>query len=156
MPSKKYLLVNSMKNIIILLIAFMALSSFCCKKKKKAVANATTNTSQQKTTVNRLIADSSIWYKVSFISIGTGIDLEALKLCKKFIADYETKNRTTITYTEASWGREGEKDYCFLLNKSMEKEFQQQLEKVLIHSSLVRYKYNCKCDKYREIVPEQE
>ena len=48
---------------------------------------------------------------VSFYSPGNGIDHRALAL---FSADILSKNEN-ITYSKVSWGREGERDYCFQL-----------------------------------------
>lgn len=48
---------------------------------------------------------------VSFYSPGNGIDHKALAL---FSADILSKNEN-ITYSTVSWGREGERDYCFQL-----------------------------------------
>ena len=48
---------------------------------------------------------------VSFYSPGNGIDHKALEL---FSTEILSKNEN-ITYSAVRWGREGERDYCFLL-----------------------------------------
>ena len=48
---------------------------------------------------------------VSFYSPGNGIDHKALAL---FSTEILSKNEN-ITYSKVSWGREGERDYCFQL-----------------------------------------
>jgi hypothetical protein len=48
---------------------------------------------------------------VSFYSPGDGIDHKALAL---FSTEILSKNEN-ITYSKVSWGREGERDYCFQL-----------------------------------------
>jgi hypothetical protein len=146
-----------MKNFIIIALAFISLSSFCSKKRNK---KNSTNTSKVTDTdsVKSYSKDSAIWYKVSFISIGGGIDQKAVAACKQFIADFEKNNKiSSIELKIASWGREGEKDYCFALEAledKTKKKFIEELEKILSSSTLVRYKYNCTCEKYRKVVPE--
>ncbi len=144
-----------MRIILLSLLTIVALSSFVCKKKKKKTKEmASTETVK---TMGAPSTDSAVWYKVSFISKGEGIDYESLELTNQTIAAFEKDNKVNIEYKKASWGREGEKDYCFalgLLEPTLAKKFQTTLEEVLIHSDRVRYKYDCKCDKYREIVPE--
>lgn len=48
---------------------------------------------------------------VSFVSEGAGIDHAAQKNFEKWLS-----KRTDVKYTVTHWGKEGEMDYCFLLN----------------------------------------
>ncbi len=50
---------------------------------------------------------------VSFISIGAGIDQEANNKLDKVVQDFVKKNECKINSEMRTWGREGEKDYCF-------------------------------------------
>jgi len=54
---------------------------------------------------------------VSFISIGEGTDMEAREIMNKIIRSWESKSAKTIIMEEFPWGREGEVDFCFLLNE---------------------------------------
>lgn len=54
-------------------------------------------------------------FTVSFFSIGSGINSKARKEFDLFIAEFETKNKTTLNPKQRKWGREGEVDYCFEL-----------------------------------------
>lgn len=56
-------------------------------------------------------------FGISFYSIGAGIDVEAKKSYLKFLREFEEKNKVTIHYEIAPWGREGETDFCFKLNE---------------------------------------
>ncbi len=157
-----------MKSVIIVLISLISLSSFCGKKKSKSKTTSSTATTADDELVDGKLGnnlkteaskDSAVWYKVSFISIGGGIDHDAIKSCKEFVAAFEKQHRTAVPLKIASWGREGEKDFCFYLqdmSAEKAKTFIAELEDNLKGSSLIRYKYNCKCDKYREIIPEAE
>jgi hypothetical protein len=54
--------------------------------------------------------------KVSFISIGTGIDLKLQSEFEAWLKDYFKKEAITTDYFVTYWGREGETDYCFEFN----------------------------------------
>lgn len=53
---------------------------------------------------------------VSFISMGTGIDGQAHAKFKSAIENFNKKNKCKLIYDVKTWGREGERDYCFSNN----------------------------------------
>jgi hypothetical protein len=63
---------------------------------------------------------------VSFYSPGNGIDHKALAL---FATEILSKNENII-YSTVSWGREGERDYCFQLAELSAKEQEAFIKKV--------------------------
>lgn len=54
---------------------------------------------------------------VSFISIGQGTDPEAAGLLATALAEFRASKGKSPTYIMIPWGREGEVDYCFILNE---------------------------------------
>lgn len=73
------------------------------------------------------------YFKVSMYSIGTGIDHEAENAVVNTIDKY-TKKGHYIGYARVQWGREGETDYCFTLQKldpTVYKEFLGELSSLL-------------------------
>ena len=53
--------------------------------------------------------------KISFISIGTGINAPAKKELGSFLENYQQDHQINLGYQVQPWGREGEVDYCFPL-----------------------------------------
>jgi hypothetical protein len=53
------------------------------------------------------------YLKVSFISIGSGIDSKAVKQLLTEISTFEKAENVRLTFDKKAWGREGEIDYCF-------------------------------------------
>lgn len=53
-------------------------------------------------------------FKVSFYSIGTGIDKPAQNFLDNLIKKY-TKDGAALPHMKTGWGKEGEVDYCFRL-----------------------------------------
>lgn len=81
---------------------------------------------------------------VSFYSPGNGIDHRALAL---FSADILSKNEN-ITYSTVSWGREGERDYCFQLAELSAEEqvaFVEEVNTLLGSVKRVRILENQEC-----------
>ncbi len=73
------------------------------------------------------------YFTVSLYSPGDGIDQEARKIILSTIDAY-TKKGHEITHTAVPWGKEGEVDYCFSLQKlkpSVYQEFFQELSTLL-------------------------
>lgn len=92
--------------------------------------------------------DLNFRYKVSFVSIGEGIDQEALTNFKFFISDFEKQNKVKLMPTIITWGREGELDYCFTLvnlPKNKQVYFIDESKEILRTSTLVRFDENCPC-----------
>jgi hypothetical protein len=78
-----------------------------CSSKKKGPTDTTEVLKRMEENVS-IIPSRLI---VSFYSPGNGIDHKALEL---FSTEILSKNEN-ITYSAVRWGREGERDYCFLL-----------------------------------------
>lgn len=92
---------------------------------------------------NSATKDSSYRFIVSFISIGSGIDRKAKTQYEQFLKDFELKNNLTISYEKKYWGREGEVNFCFMLNelkKEEQESFILQSKNLLINSTRVRFK----------------
>lgn len=60
--------------------------------------------------------------KVSFISIGQGINFEAAQYFPKFIEKFNKEHKVNLKFDIVPWGREGEMNYCFYEQKKI-KEF---------------------------------
>lgn len=58
--------------------------------------------------------------KVSFISIGEGINFEAAKYFPKVIENFNKEKKVRLEYVMVPWGREGEFNYCFYEQKKIE------------------------------------
>ncbi|MFT5952909.1 MAG: LmbE family N-acetylglucosaminyl deacetylase [Bacteroidia bacterium] len=86
-------------------LILVALSA--CSSKK----NASTDTSKAAEDAVEVMSEAQSRLIVSFYSPGNGIDHKALAL---FSTEILSKNKN-ITYSTVSWGREGERDYCFPL-----------------------------------------
>ena len=87
--------------------------------------------------------DSSYRFTVSFISIGSGIDKKAKNQYEQYLKDFELKNNVSISYEKKYWGREGEVNFCFMLNelkKEEQESFILQSKNLLTNSTLVRFK----------------
>ncbi len=54
---------------------------------------------------------------ISFISIGEGVDPAARDIMDGILRKWESKAGKSITIEPIPWGREGEVDFCFLLNE---------------------------------------
>ena len=54
---------------------------------------------------------------MTFISIGEGPDFQAKDKLDNFISQWEIDTQRGVDYEIRGWGREGEADYCFMLNE---------------------------------------
>src|ERR1043166_7823081 len=80
-----------------------------------AVLSAAQQSYSQATTANaRLI--------ISFTSVASGVDRKAVEEIGEFIASYEKEKGVQLAKEVASWGREGECDYCLKLSELSEEE----------------------------------
>ena len=107
-----------------------------CSMCKKAELNQTEAAETSAT------KDSSYRFVVSFISIGSGIDRKAKSQYEQFLKDFELKNNVTILYDKKYWGREGEVNFCFMLNelkKEEQESFILRSRNQLASSTLVRF-----------------
>lgn len=69
---------------------------------------------EQTTAVN---TEQNYRFIVSFFSVSAGPDNEGMRAFDDWVARYSEKRGIQIKYEKTSWGREGETEYCFLLNE---------------------------------------
>lgn len=70
------------------------------------------------------VAPEPVRLSVSFISRGAGTDGHAKEAFYAYLAQYSKTHNQVLTMDTVRWGREGEVDFCFLLNDMAEKEQQ--------------------------------
>jgi hypothetical protein len=131
-----------MKSTLLILFLSIALFSFNCKGSKQTTAKTQSgkeiNTSKGNTdtsgksaienkdaaiaaqnnasakTENSATQEKKVFrFTVSFISKGAGTDYQMRQKYDSFLTDFETRNYIKLVLSKASWGREGEMDYCF-------------------------------------------
>ena len=108
--------------------------------------------STKNNTVNKEITpiDSVVTYKavVSFFSKGSGVDSDKFSKTKQLLITYSEKSDCGISYTLATWGREGEKDFC--INAQSKKCYNSLISEIKIltqESDRVRITENASCRK---------
>ena len=87
-------------------------------------------------------------FKVSFISIGSGIDSKMKEKYFQFINKYETDNGVKLVYETLRWGKEGETNYCFdlkTLDEKKQETFISQSIEILKTSTIVYVDENAQC-----------
>jgi hypothetical protein len=125
-----------MKTIIFSIVTYLF---FACGNTKQVKNNESTQTE------NHSVKDTNCRFTVSFISFGGGIDKNAKKEFEQFIIDFELKNEMKIPYEKKYWGKEGELDFCFMLNelkKEDQESFILQSKNQLANSTRVRFYEN--------------
>lgn len=93
---------------------------------------------------------------VSFISIGSGTDREAMRQFDTYITKFEEKNSVKLNAEKTNWGREGEIDYCFKLDELKVKQqetFIKETRELLKNSTRVRYMENSPCRQAVKAIP---
>lgn len=123
---------------LILLTAL--LSVFSCESSKKTTENNLVNSA--------LTTEEIYRFRVSFFSIGNGIDGDALNEYLNFIRSFETKINASISYEVHQWGKEGETNFCFKLielSKVDQKSFISESKENLKNTNLVRCIENEPC-----------
>lgn len=118
-----------------LLLSAIVLMAFGCKTTQSGSTGKTADPS-----LSRL--------NVSFYSIGSGINTEALKTYDAFLAEWEKANGVDLQFDVINWGREGETDYCFKLTELKEKKqatFIAETQKVMSGKEHVTISENFKC-----------
>ncbi|MCE3228005.1 MAG: hypothetical protein K0S32_2556 [Bacteroidetes bacterium] len=119
-----------MKHLLIILISTLFLSLGACKAKKKTESSGDNNAAKTEITCAA---------KVSFGSMGSGIDAKKYDEIKKIIEDKKVK------YTEKTMGREGEREICLPLTElkgSDKTAFIDQLKKSASAGQLVSVSSN--------------
>lgn len=123
-----------MKKLILLFSVVALVSVASCKNKEKSKkTNDTNNTSMQSQEKYRFV--------VSFFSIGTGIDTDAMTKLEAFVNNHPKKP----VYETFRWGREGETELAFTLKefkKTEQAKFIEELKKAIGNTDRVRYKEN--------------
>ncbi len=131
---------------LLLFIAFSGL--FACSSSKKSIENS----SKEIVPNSESLSDSIYSLRISFISIGSGTDRKAKQEYEQFIKQFEASNNVTILLDKATWGKEGEIDFCFNLtglSNVLQKQFIQETKSKLKDSKLVRIYENTTC-KYKK------
>ncbi|HRG58161.1 MAG TPA: hypothetical protein PK323_04340 [Bacteroidia bacterium] len=140
-----------MRITYLLLIIPIALGSFNCKGSKKATKNdamVKSETSENKSNQGKESNQLIFRFTVSFISKGAGTDYQMKQKYDAFITDFETRNKVKLLLSKASWGREGEVDYCFdmkELNKEITEKFIAESKAVLSASDRINIGENTNC-----------
>lgn len=97
--------------------------------------------------INRYGDKQTVRLKVSFISIGQGINHEASKYFLKVIETFNKENKVNLQYKIVPWGREGEYNYCFYEQEKI-KEFINYSKKAMEQYENVEFHENpLNCDK---------
>lgn len=85
---------------------------------------------------------------VSFVSRGFGIDTKGLDDFFYFMEQFNTKHNIQLMHDYKTWGREGERDYCFVGNSQLLiEQFYAQLKKHFEGNKLVFINLNAPCKK---------
>ncbi|MCE2756082.1 MAG: hypothetical protein LW818_08865 [Ignavibacteriae bacterium] len=130
-------------NYTYLLLALSML--FACSSSRVQTGN--TNDTQY----SEINSDSLYALRVSFFSIGSGIDRKTRQDYDRFIKEFEQKNNVSILLDKATWGKEGEIDYCIKLNNlstELQEQFIRSTKDKIKDSKLVRLYENTTC-KYK-------
>ena len=107
----------------------------------KNVPDVTKTTNLTKTPQEPVVYDVII----SFISKASGIDHELKDKIDAVIADFNKTNKTDIQPEVISWGREGEKDYNFIiknLSTELQKKFIAAIEAELKSTDMAHITFN--------------
>ena len=114
---------------LFLILAFFVIS---CSNSKKVTEESLEIDNSKNNSIYR--------FSVSFFSKGGGTDRKARSEFESFIEAYNKKNNVILQFTKTPWGREGEVDYCFMLDELKKKEqgvFIKECENLLKDSKLV-------------------
>lgn len=126
------------KSIIVLAITLMFAGVSCkCHKRHNEQPQIVSTGATTNPVVYRFIA--------SFISKGAGIDSKSNDAILSYINSYNNQNNIVLKYDVVSWGKEGEKDYCFVLSElktQEQEEFIKGFKKVTGFSKLVLFSEN--------------
>lgn len=82
---------------------------------------------------------------VSFISIGTGIDYKAKDRLFSFVKEFQREHKIELDVSIKSWGREGEVDCTYDLDKLTKKQckvFVEKIEAMFSGNNLVKISHS--------------
>ncbi len=85
---------------------------------------------------------------ISFYSIGSGTDGEAIKSLNEYLSSYEKAKGIRLAREEVRWGKEGEIDYCLRLTEIAPKEQVKviaEIRSLLKNAKFVRIEENVPC-----------
>ena len=91
-------------------------------------------------------------FTASFYSIGEGTDGNAINSFKSYIETFNKSENVVLAYVTTPWGREGEVDYCFVLEELSGKQrakFIEGAKKLFTEKSLVHLNENGRCHPKR-------
>lgn len=98
------------------------------------------NSQEEKIVLSQLV--------VSFVSRGYGVDMKAVDDFFYLMNQFNEKNHLTLMFDHKVWGREGERDYCFVGNNQLLiGQFSNELKKHFANNKLVFVKENTPCKK---------
>lgn len=89
---------------------------------------------------------------VSFYSIGEGTDGAAINSFKQYLETFNKSEQVSLAYEMNAWGREGEVDYCFMLEELSGKQrdkFISGAKKLFTEKNLVHLNENGQCHPKR-------
>ncbi|MBU3661287.1 MAG: hypothetical protein FGM14_15560 [Flavobacteriales bacterium] len=121
----------------LLLLPFLTLLFLSCKQEGNLVKSK-----------SEILQINNI--KVSFISIGSGIEKTGIQKLESLISDFEQSNQLELFVSVKSWGKEGEKDYCIDCSKitnEKKNQLKQSIENTFSTSKLIRVYCDISCDK---------
>ena len=117
---------------------------FSCKSTK----DQSNNSSDSKETEETKTTDEIMFFTVSFTSIGSGIQTDAVKKLITTINDYSSDTNLDLNYEIIRWGREGERDYCFNMQSipgNTRTDVIKTIKNNLVDFSQVQYKSGKEC-----------
>lgn len=120
----------------VLFLSFLTLLFLSCKQEENLVKNK-----------SEITQTSNI--KVSFISIGSGIEKSGIQKLESLISDFEQSNNLKLTVSIKNWGREGEKDYCIdcsIISIEKKQKLKQSIEDSFKTSKLIRVISDVSCN----------
>jgi len=131
------------------LALILSLGVYSCKSTSQAKSTTETVPNEDNKQTSTKMDDKDIIYDViiSFISKASGIDQELKTKVDVAIENFNKKNKTNIIPEIIGWGREGERDYNFILkNLSTEqkKEFISSIEDSVGSTDMAHITFNQK------------
>lgn len=89
---------------------------------------------------------------LSFYSIGEGSDGAAINSFKQYLETFNKSEQVSLAYEMNAWGREGEVDYCFMLEElsgDQRDKFISGAKKLFTEKNLVHLNENGQCHPKR-------
>lgn len=131
------------------LILIVTVGLYSCKNSSQAMSSTETVPNADKKVSDGSQTTEKITYDmiVSFISKASGIDKALQAKVDAKIASFNIGNKTTIKPEIVTWGREGERDYLFVLKNlstDKKKEFISSIEEVVGSSDMANITFNQK------------